>query len=218
MTKTAPAAEGQPNGNRAGSSRKLLTRKARETASAEMLTAGGLEANFPLREDSLNPPGKKSEPLRESSPKPDADAAPAGAPAADGTSEADHTARLPQRGAPAPAAAVTWSSEDEAALQILLARRKAAGFQRRGKDVGSQVLRPSSVKPNAETIIGIIVGLVAGRGTVTRSELIELMQAATFPHPKAQPGDKGWCQGYVAGAVRNGFLVVENAAAPAEEA
>ena len=37
-------------------------------------------------------------------------------------------------------------------------------------------------------------------------------------HPKARPADKEWCQGYVAGAIRNGFLAVADADAPAAEA
>jgi hypothetical protein len=32
------------------------------------------------------------------------------------------------------------------------------------------------------------------------------MASVTFPHPKARPTDASWCQGYVAGAIRNGFL------------
>lgn len=109
-----------------------------------------------------------------------------------------------------PAAPAPWSSEDEAGFQALIARRKAAGYQRRGKDVSAQVLRPSNITPNAETVVATIVGIVAERGSIARSALIELMGLATFPHPKAQPTDKGWCQGYVAGAIRNGFLTVEH--------
>jgi len=119
----------------------------------------------------------------------------------------------PQRPIPAtvaqlPAATATWSDEDEAALRTLLARRKAAGFQRRGRDVGSQLLSAGRIKPNPETVAATIVGLIGEGESATRAGLIELMASATFPHPKAQPKDKGWCQGYVAGLIRSGFLAV----------
>jgi hypothetical protein len=53
-----------------------------------------------------------------------------------------------------------------------------------------------------------IVGLVADRGSIRRCDLIDAMVSLTFPHPKARPSDRSWCQGYVAGAIRNGFLAV----------
>ena len=212
MTQTLTAADRAPTGNRSGSSRKLLTRKAVQTAPAALLAAEGLEADFPLGEDSRYSGSTEGQDLRESSPS-TCNGGTASAEAAPGEGA---TELLPAGEPQAPPAA--WSSEDEAALQVLLARRKAAGYQRRGRDVGSQLLRPSGTKPNADTIVDTIVALVAERGTVARSELIELMQATAFPHPKAQPSDKGWCQGYVAGAIRNGFLVAEPASAtPAEE-
>jgi hypothetical protein len=124
----------------------------------------------------------------------------------------------PNQQAPAqqPAAGVTWSDEDEASLKALMARRKAAGFQRRGRDVSAQLLKPGKIQPNPDTVAATIVGLIGERTNITRSELLGLMASATFPHPKAQPQDKGWCQGYVAGLIRNGFLIVaEDASAPA---
>src|SRR5690606_37450391 len=108
---------------------------------------------------------------------------------------------------PAPA---LWSSEDEAALQGLLARRKAAGYKRRGKDLSTQALKPGAIKPNPDTTVATVVALVADRGQVSRGELLGLMAAASFPHPKARPQDSGWCQGYVAGAIRSGFLTVSD--------
>lgn len=118
----------------------------------------------------------------------------------------------------APAAVPTWSSEDEATLQGLLARRRAAGYQRRGRDVTGQRLRPGSITPNPDTVAATIVGIVAERGEVGRAELLDLMRAAAFPHPKARPSDNGWCQGYVAGVIRSGFLAVvaERSAAGSE--
>lgn len=108
--------------------------------------------------------------------------------------------------APAPAMPPLWSSEDEASLQTLLARRKAAGYQRRGKDVAGQVIRPGAIKPNEGTITAVIVGILARAGTMNRGALVDAMATANFPHPKARPTDRGWCQGYVAGAIRSGFL------------
>jgi hypothetical protein len=111
-----------------------------------------------------------------------------------------------------PQPAATWSEEDEAALRALTARRRAAGFKRRGRDVGSQLLRPGEIKPNPDTVAATIVMLIGSRDSVTRAELLGLMASAVFPHPKAQPKDKGWCQGYVAGLIRSGFLAVVEAA------
>jgi hypothetical protein len=117
---------------------------------------------------------------------------------------------------PAPAAAATWTSEDETTLQALLARRKAAGFQRRGQDVSGQVIRAGTTKPNDGTVVATIVSLVEARGTVTRGELIQLMADTAFPYAKAKPDDAAWCQGYIAGAIRSGFLTVHAAAAATE--
>jgi hypothetical protein len=101
-----------------------------------------------------------------------------------------------------------WSEADEATYLTLQARRRASGFKGRGANVGSQVLKPSSVTPNPDTIVATIVGLVEAAGNVTRADLLAKMAATTFPHAKAKPQDKDWCQGYVAGAIRNGFLTV----------
>ena len=125
---------------------------------------------------------------------------------------------MPAPPAPQPPAAAPWSSEDESLFQTLLVRRKAAGH-RRGRDVSDQRICLGSIKPNPNTIVAIIVGLISERGTsVSRDELITAMASATFPHPKAQPSDRGWCQGYVAGAIRNGFLALESTADQAEAA
>lgn len=114
----------------------------------------------------------------------------------------------------------TWSDEDERAFQGMSARRKAAGYQRRGRDVGTQVLAVGKITPNANTVSALIVALVAERGSLNRAALLDAMAGAVFPHPKAKPQDRNWCQGYVAGALRDGFLMVAEPAAdaPAAEA
>ena len=166
---------------RAGSSRKLLARKALEKGTPAP-AADALEDSFPL------PETQKLE--RPQEPQSGSSSAPAAAPAQ------------------LPAAPPSWSSEHEASLQALLARRRAAGYQRRGKDVGGQRLLPGNITPNSDTIVATIVNIVAERGELGRAELLDLMARASFPHPKAQPQSKEWCQGYVAGAIRNGFLAV----------
>lgn len=116
-----------------------------------------------------------------------------------------------------PAPAVAWSDEDERGFQALLARRKAAGFQPRGRDVGQQLLRPGKITPNAGTVVATIVGLVAERGTVKRGALVDAMGETAFPHAKARPSDRNWCQGYVAGALRDGYLAIAGESSPAKE-
>lgn len=81
-------------------------------------------------------------------------------------------------------------------------------------------LRPGDIAPNPGTIVAAIVRLVVERGELSRPELVELMSDATLAHPKARPAEKGWSQGYVAGAIRGGFLAVtsEPLAAQADHA
>lgn len=102
----------------------------------------------------------------------------------------------------------TWSDEDESAFQAMSARRKAAGYQRRGRDVGGQVLTVGAITPNAGTVSAVIVGLLTQAGTMSRAALLDAMAGAAFTHPKAKPQDRGWCQGYVSGALRDGFLAL----------
>ena len=166
---------------RSGISRKLLQRKAAEKAALTPAT-DVLEDSFPASAKAVD--------------------APAQAPHAGSSSPLAATL------APAPATPPWWSSEDEASLQTLLARRKAAGYQRRGKDVAGQKLQPGALKPNEGTVAAVIVGIVAHDGTMNRGALVDAMATANFPHPKARPTDRGWCQGYVAGAIRSGFLAV----------
>lgn len=123
-----------------------------------------------------------------------------------------HLAASEHVAAPPQATVAAWSREDEATFQALIVRRKAAGCHRRRKAIRAHPIRVGTIKPNPETIVAVIVGLVAEREMVAREELVDLMAAASYPHSKARPTDKGWCQGYVAGAIRNGFLAVAGAA------
>ena len=101
-----------------------------------------------------------------------------------------------------------WTDEDEDQLRAMLARRKAAGFRKPSRDVGAQLLKVGGFNPNPNTVTASICALVALKGIITRKELLAEMADTVFPHPKAQPKDPKWCQGYVAGAIRNGFLKV----------
>ena len=166
---------------RSGISRKLLQRKAAEKALLTPAT-DALKDSFPASAKAVD--------------------APAQAPHAGSSSPLAATL------APAPATPSLWSSEDETSLQTLLARRKAAGYKRRGKDVAQQKLQPGAFKPNEGTVAAVIVGIVAEAGRITRAALVDAMATANFPHPKARPTDRGWCQGYVAGAIRSGFVAV----------
>jgi hypothetical protein len=166
---------------RSGISRKLLQRKAAERAIIAPAT-DALEASFPVLAEFSEEPAQELE----------------GSPSShQGATQAPATAMLP-----------LWSSEDEVSLQTLLARRKAAAYQRRGKDVAGQVIRPGPIKPNEGTVAAVIGDIVAHAGTMSRGAIVDAMATANFPHPKARPTDKGWCQGYVAGAIRNGFLAM----------
>ena len=177
--------------NRSGASRKLLARKALATA-PPIHEGEGIEDSFP------------------STPSPascDGDSSCAAPSTTDGstltslfTPEPDATVETPPDR--------IWSEADESAFQVWAARRKAAGFQKRGKDVSGQMMAVGNITPNAGTVASVIVSLVEGRGEVSRAELIDAMRSAEFANPKARPTDRGWCQGYVAGCIRDGFLRV----------
>lgn len=194
--------------HRSGASRKLLSRKANDRA---MATQGGaLEDVFPAAgqtaddEPAVSSSLTKVTGLADGASPTDTTGEPAldAAPAAESTSPAQAAAEPLQAQAEMP----TWSEDDERAFGVMAARRKAAGFQRRGKDVGGQLLRVGGIVPNPGTVVATIVGLVAERGTVARGELLALIGDTTFGNSKARPQDRGWCQGYVQGAVRDGFL------------
>lgn len=200
---------------RSGSSRKLLQRKAIEQATKAQPAADVLEDSFP------------AETYATAEIADDAAASPAHAAlVALATGAADLASSEAGSGAssetvapptPQPAAAQAWSEDDESRFQGMLARRKAAGFQRRGKDVSAQLIRVGDIKPNDGTVIATIVALVAEHGPIARAQLLDLMQAATFPHAKAKPEDRGWCQAYVAGAARQGFLALATDLAASHE-
>jgi hypothetical protein len=229
---TDGAVPGRTTMSTRGPSRKLLARKA-AARSADEHGGDALEDVFPAGEDAgVDVAGTGGEQLAAGQPD-QAGEAPADDAAAESTTapaeyieptaaapadasplpqaepESGSSDAAPAVPAPAPASAPAWSETDEAALNVMLARRKAAKYQRRGKDVSGQLIRVGDVAPNPGTVVAVIVGLVAqAGGAVGRGELVELMAGATFPHPKAQPQDKGWCTGYVAGAVRTGALAV----------
>lgn len=132
-----------------------------------------------------------------------------------------------------PAAAVTapeakptpplaWSEDDETTFRALQQRRKQAGHKGRGADVAAQTLALGTITPNANTVAAVIVGLVPAKGTISRGELIARMAAADYTSEKAKPQDRHWCQGYVAGVIRSGFINVmsetSGKTAPAAEA
>jgi hypothetical protein len=228
---TDGAVPGRTTMSTRGVNRKLLARKA-AARPADEHEGGGLEDVFPAGENDPagNAGGESEQPGAEQPEQaggaPVIDAAgsttapveyiePAAAAAADASAlpqaepESGPSDAAPAAPALAPASAPAWSEADEATLNAMLARRKAAKYQRRGKDVSGQLIRLGDVAPNPGTVVAVIVGLVAqAGGAVSRGKLLELMAGAAFPHPKAQPQDKGWCTGYVAGAIRTGALAV----------
>lgn len=166
---------------RSGISRKLLQRKAAEKAALKPAT-DVLEDSFPASATAVDTSVQ--------------------APQAGSSSLLAATLALTQATPP------LWSIEDEASFQTLLAARKAAGYRKRGKDVARQEIRSGALKPNEGTVAAVIVDILVHAGTMNRGALIDAMATANFPHPKARPTDRGWCQGYVAGAIRSGFLAV----------
>jgi len=227
MTDASQTSAERPKlGSRLGSSPKLLARKALERASEILGDGETLESSFPQM-----PEAKESALAAASSIEacgqqdghgkamvlPDAPASVTNLMLSEPSGGG--LAKLPvppvgQGHAPAP----TWSDEDESALQALVTRRKAVGYQRRGRDVGAQLIRVGAITPNPKTVVAVIVAIVAEHGTIGRAELLEAMATAIFPHAKAQPTDKSWCQGYVAGAVRNGFLTLSEPSSGITEA
>ena len=101
-----------------------------------------------------------------------------------------------------------WTEDDEAQLRTLLTRRRQAGYRKPSRDVSSQLLKVGSFNPNPNTVTASIYAIVALNGTITRKALLAEMAETVFPHPKAQPKNAKWCQGWVAGAIRNGFLML----------
>ena len=81
----------------------------------------------------------------------------------------------------------------------------------RASDVGGQLLRVGDIAPNPDTGGG---GDRRLGGSGGRRRAAGHAAGADGGRERSRTlgrsrGDKGWCQGYVAGAVRNGFLTVE---------
>lgn len=235
MTQTAVQPARKTLSTRLGTSPKTLHRKAMEKAQAASAPEGeGLEDMFPVQtlgDDITATPSQAAQQADDdSAAAADGVAAsadqPAAAPAVDIiessapaalitelaaappsiTVEDQPAPVVPAQSVPAPA----WSDADEKAFQAMSARRKAAGFQRRGRDVSAQRIRLGTIQPNAKTVVATIVAIVGNKGVVTRGELVDLMATATFASAKAKPTDRDWCVGYIAGAMRDGFLALAN--------
>ncbi len=220
------SAERQKLGSRSGSSPKLLARKALERASEILGDGETLEASFPqmpeaeesaLAAASSIEAGVQQEGNGKAISLPDAPTSVTNPMLSEPSGGGLATVPVPSVGQGHPPAP-TWSDEDETALQALLTRRKAAGYQRRGRDVGAQLITVGKITPNPKTVVAVIVAIVAEHGSIGRAALLEAMATAIFPHAKAQPTEKSWCQGYVAGAVRNGFLTLSEQPAGNTEA
>ncbi len=82
--------------------------------------------------------------------------------------------------------------------------------------IAEQSLQLGPISPNPSTVCAAIVKIVAEHGVIARADLLSAMRSSSFPHPAARPQDKSWCQGYIAGAIRNGFLTVAAEPAPPE--
>ena len=194
--------------HRSGANRKLLSRNAGNRAMAAQ--GEGLEDVFPgAGQIADDEPAVPSSPTKvtgsaDGVAPTDTMGEPGAAPAAESTSPPQCAAEPGQTHAEMP----TWSEDDERVFAAMAVRRKASGFQRRGKNVGAQLLRVGSIAPNSGTVVATIVALVANRGTAARADLIEAMAATEFCNAKARQRENSWCQGYVAGCIRDGYLEV----------
>jgi hypothetical protein len=99
--------------------------------------------------------------------------------------------KAPTPPAPAPASAPAWSEADEAALNVMLARRKAAKYQRRGKDVSGQMIRVGDVAPNPGTVVAVIVGLVAQAGGAVGRRAAGVDGGGHVPAPQGPAAGQG---------------------------
>lgn len=215
MTDASQTSVDRPkSGSRLGSSPKLLARKALERASEILGDGEALEASFPkvfeANESAVSTTSTTDAAVQGDGKVTDLTGTKIGSdpttPSVTGV-KGLLALTVPPVGQ-GYATAPTWSDEDESTLQALLTRRKTAGYQRRGRDVSRQLITVGTIAPNSNTVVAVIVAIVAEQGPIGRAKLVEAMASAIFPHAKAQPTDKGWCQGYVAGALRNGFLTL----------
>jgi hypothetical protein len=200
--------------HRSGASRKLLSRKAGDRAMAAQGEA--LEDVFPDASSSETAEQAIVSPAlgafgQQQSPDPATPAIGVALKGPDQLAAEDASAVPIEARANTSAADLSWSEEDERAFLTMAARRKASGYQRRGRAVGGQVLRVGSITPNPGTVVATIVELFNTRNAMARTELLDAIAGASFSNAKAKPADRSWANGYVAGALRDGFLAVATA-------
>ncbi len=175
---------------RPGASRSLLAKKARQNA-RQAEHGEPIEAAFPT--------GEVVAEL----------ASPATCPGDAGlpTNGAHQTSTAETEGAKASSGADHAAAVSDDALKGVQAGTAAGPVRRRAPTANAtRLLALGANKPNAGTVLAIIAGIVQECGELTRSALLAAMASTAFPQAKARPEDKAWCQGYVAGALRGGFL------------
>lgn len=199
MAHTSPTPTAGTLSVRPGASRSLLAKKARERLQREV-SGEPIEAAFPrnlalAKVDGSSPETREAE-----------------APAAEGLVEAAGAFAGCQVGN---------SARQPAAVPGEALRRPRAGDAPVASVAFTQPVRESrlltsgSITPNPGTVFAIITGIVQERGQLTRPELLVAMASTSFPQPKARPDSKAWCQGYIAGAIRSGFIAQVELAYPA---
>ena len=198
MTKTASAAARGMTATRPGASRALLKLKAVERAAEAVEGQQPIEALFPAQPGEAAKGGGESVDIKESSIAPADALAPAGAES------------LP----PAPA---VWTAEDETLFQSLSARRKASGFQRRGRDVSGQLLKVGNITPGPGTVYAVVAETLGAAGAVSRGSLLDMLMALNPATAKYPNRPRAWWQGYVAGALRDGVIAEEAVSADASQ-
>ena len=104
---------------------------------------------------------------------------------------------------------VGWTEKDETQYLELAARRKESGFRKRGKDTSSQYLVISNLRPNPKSAAGIIYETVKIENGMTRGTLLERLATRLGDETKHKFNDRRWCQGYIAGTIRDGFISVQ---------
>lgn len=198
MTKTASAAARGMTATRSGASRALLKLKAVERVAEAVEGQQPIEALFPAQPSEAARGGGESLDIKESSAGP-----------ADALTPADAEPPAP---ALTPAA---WTDEDETLFQSLSARRKASGFQRRGRDVSGQMLKVGNITPGAGTVYAVVAETLGAAGTVSRGSLLDMLMALNPATTKYPNKPRAWWQGYVAGALRDGVVAEEAVSADA---
>lgn len=82
------------------------------------------------------------------------------------------------------AAGLSWSEEDEQAFSTMAARRKASGYQRRGRDMRGQFLRVGGIMLNPGTVVATIVELFNTRRAMARQSCWKRSQALLLATPR----------------------------------